>query len=278
MTDSISSAAAPLPGAPKPTRHLQRGFTLKQYLDLILTLAHKEVKVRYKNNVLGYLWSIANPLASAMVFYFALQVIMRTNVENYVVFLTIGLFAWQWFSNYLMGACGIFLANGSLIKKSVFPRFVLPIALNLQDTFHYVMSVPVTLGFLLAYSLPVGWDIIPGMLLIIPAQFLLLLGLGLAISSANLFFRDMERILAIGLNMMFYLSPVIYPIDRVPDQYRPLLHLNPMTPLIEAWRALFMKDIIDWHNIGLAYVYGAVAMAIGVFVYRRLVHRFAEVI
>ena len=177
-----------------------------------------------------------------------------------------------------MGACGVFLANGSLIKKSVFPRFVLPIALNLQDTFHYIMSIPVTLGFLYAYGLPISWNIVIGMLLLLPAQFLLLLGLGVAIGSCNLFFRDMERILAIVLNMMFYLSPVIYPIDRVPDPYRELLLFNPMTPLIEAWRSLFMKGLILWHEIGIVYLYAAVAMLIGIFVYRRLAHRFAEVI
>src|ERR1700736_131863 len=116
-----------------------------QYFDLILTLAQKEIKVRYKNNVLGYLWSLANPLASALVFYFAIQVVFKSSVPNYPLFLIIGLFTWQWFNNYLVGACGVFLANGSLIKKSVFPRSVLPIALNLQDAFHFMMSIPVTI-------------------------------------------------------------------------------------------------------------------------------------
>src|ERR1700684_2521748 len=93
-------------------------FSISHYFDLILTLAHKEVKVRYKNNVLGYFWSLANPLASALVFYFAMQVIFKSSIPNYSLFLIIGLFSWQWFSNYLIGACNIFLANGSLIKKS----------------------------------------------------------------------------------------------------------------------------------------------------------------
>ncbi|KIZ45454.1 ABC transporter [Rhodopseudomonas palustris] len=251
---------------------------MRQYADLIMTLTQKEVKVRYKNNVLGYLWSIANPLASAMVFYFALQVIMASNVKNYVVFLIIGLFSWQWFSNYLIGACGVFLANGSLIKKSVFPRFVLPIALDLQDTFHYIMSIPVTLVFLYSYGIPMGWSIPVGMLVILPAQFLLLLGLGMAISASNLFFRDMERILAIALNMMFYLSPVIYPIERVPAEYAKLIYLNPMTPLIEAWRGIFLKGTVQWGDVGLAYLYAAIAMAFGIWIYRALVDRFAEVI
>src|SRR4029450_10678938 len=100
-------------------------MSFAQYVDLILTLTQKEIKIRYKSNLLGYFWSIANPLASAIIFYLAIQVFLRLEMENYNVFLIIGLFAWQWFSNYLVGSCTVFLSNGSLIKKSVFPRFVL---------------------------------------------------------------------------------------------------------------------------------------------------------
>jgi len=253
-------------------------FSVSHYFDLILTLAHKEVKVRYKNNVLGYIWSLANPLASALVFYFALQVIFRTSIPNYPLFLIIGLFSWQWFSNYLIGACNIFLANGTLIKKSVFPRSVLPIALNIQDAFHFAMSVPITICFMYFYDIPAGSSIIFGLLLLIPAQFLLLLGIGLAISSTNLFFRDMERILAIALNMMMYLSPVLFPIERVPAPYNEWMQLNPMTPLIEAWRGVFLDNELQWGNIGLVYLYAAIALVFGISVYRRLVHGFAEVI
>jgi lipopolysaccharide transport system permease protein len=261
---------SPAKGRPK--------FSVSRYFDLILTLAHKEVKVRYKNNVLGYLWSLANPLASALVFYFALQVIFRSSVPNYPLFLIIGLFTWQWFSNYLIGASNVFIANGSLIKKSVFPRSVLPIALDIQDAFHFVMSIPITICFMYFYDVPIGSSIVVGMLLLIPAQFFLLLGIGLAISSINLFFRDMERILTIALNMMMYLSPVIFPIERVPPPYNEWMTLNPMTPLIEAWRGVFLANEVQWGNIGLTYLYAAIALAIGTWVYRKLVHGFAEVI
>ena len=208
------------------------GFSLARYFDLVFTLTQKEVKVRYKNNVLGYLWSLANPLASALVFYFAMQVVFKSSVPNYPLFLIIGLFTWQWCNNYLVGACGVFLANGSLIKKSVFPRSVLPIALNLQDAFHFVMSIPITILFLYWYDIPIRLNILSGILLLIPAQFILLLGMGLAVSSINLFFRDMERIMLISLNMMMYLSPVLFPIDRVPAPYNAWMSFNPMTPLI----------------------------------------------
>jgi lipopolysaccharide transport system permease protein len=253
-------------------------FSLARYFDLILTLAHKEVKVRYKNNVLGYLWSLANPLASALVFYFAMQVVFKSSIPRYPLFLVIGLFSWQWFSNYLIGACSVFHSNGSLIKKSVFPRSVLPIALDIQDAFHFVMSLPITLLFMYFYDVPLGTSIIAGALLLIPAQFFLLLGIGLAVSSINVFFRDMERIVGIVLNMMMYLSPVLFPVEKVPAPYDEWLKFNPMTPLIEAWRGAFLSGELQWENIGLSYLYAAIALAFGTWVYRRLVHGFAEVI
>jgi lipopolysaccharide transport system permease protein len=265
-------------GVDKKKSKGRKTFSVAHYFDLITILAHKEVKVRYKNNVLGYLWSLANPLAFALVFYFAMQIIFRSSIPDYPLFLIIGLFTWQWFSNYLIGACGIFIANASLIKKSIFPRSVLPIALNLQDTFHYAMSIPITLVFMYFYGVPFGLNILAGTLLLIPAQFFLLLGIGLAVSSINLFFRDMERILVIVLNLTMYLSPVIFPINRVPAPYGLWMQFNPMTPLIEAWRAVFLSNTLQWQNIRLAYLYAAVALLIGTLVYRRLVNRFAEVI
>ncbi|WP_415914756.1 ABC transporter permease [Rhodopseudomonas palustris] len=253
-------------------------FSTWHYFDLVITLAHKEVKVRYKNNVLGYLWSLANPLASALVFYFAMQVVFKSSIPNYPLFLIIGLFAWQWFNNYLIGACSVFLANGSLIKKSVFPRSVLPIALNIQDAFHFVMSLPITFCFMYFYHIPIGSSVIVGVLLLIPAQFLFLLGIGLAASSINLFFRDMERIIAIVLSMMMYLSPVLFPIEKVPAPYNHWMSFNPMTPLIEAWRGVLLKNEVQWGNIELCYIYAAIALVIGSLIYRKLSPGFAEVI
>jgi lipopolysaccharide transport system permease protein len=255
---------------------MSQRFSLERYADLILTLTQKEIKIRYKSNLLGYFWSLANPLASAVVFYLAIQVFLRVEIDNYIVFLIVGLFAWQWFSNYLVGSCNIFLMNASLIKKTVFPRFVLPIALNLQDAFHFAMSVPVIIGFVVYHQIPMHLATVLGAFVVIPAQFLLLLGLGLVLSSVNLFLRDVERILMILLNIMFFLSPVIYPIDRVPEAYQKFIWMNPMTPIIEAWRNIFLDATIRWDYVGLAYLYAVFAMLFGTWIYRRLSWRFAE--
>ena len=268
----MSTSEAVIPPMRRPK------FSLTQYFDLVLTLAQKEVKVRYKNHVLGYLWSIANPLAAAVVYYFALQIVFKSSIPDYPLFLIVGLFAWQWFSNGLIGACDVFVANGRLIKKSLFPRSVLPIALCLQDAFHFFMSIPIILLFMYFYEVPFGLNMIFGILLLMPAQFILLLGFGLAVSSINLFFRDMGRIVAILLNVMMYLSPVIYPIDKVPPPFDWWMKFNPATPLIEAWRGIFLSNQIDWGYVGLTYLYAAIALAVGTLIYRGLVNSFAEVI
>jgi homopolymeric O-antigen transport system permease protein len=252
--------------------------SVAQYVDLTVTLTQKEIKIRYKNNFLGYFWSLVNPLASAMIIFLAIQVILHVEMENYVVFLITGLFAWQWFNNYLIGSCTVFLSNSSLIKKCLFPRFVLPIALNLQDTFHYAMSIPFILGFVIYHHLPIGPATLLGILAVMPAQFLLLLGFGLILSSANLFLRDIERIVMILLNMMFYVSPILYPIDLVPEPYRVLLWLNPMTSILEAWHGIFLDGTLRWNSIAVAYVYAAIALFFGILVYRSLSSRFAEAI
>jgi lipopolysaccharide transport system permease protein len=252
--------------------------SLLHFFDLTLILTQKEIKVRYKSNLLGYFWSLVNPIISALIIYLAIQIILRVEMENYIVFLVTGLFVWQWFNNYLVGSCTIFLANSNLIKKCVFPRPALPIALNLQDTFHYAMSIPVILGFVAYYHLPINFWTLFGIIGMLPAQFLLLLGLGLILSSTNLFLRDVERIVMILLNMMFYVSPVLYPIALVPEAYRALIWLNPMTSVLEAWRGIFLEATLYWNCIGAAYVQAALAIIAGILVYQHLSPRFAEAI
>jgi lipopolysaccharide transport system permease protein len=246
------------------------------YLELVWILARKEIKVRYKNSFFGYLWSLVNPLASAAVFYFAFEIVFKTGIPDFVIFLVVGLFVWQWTANYLIGSCDVYIANQNLIKKAVFPRFVLPIVLNVQDTFHFLASVPVIVLLLWWHHVAVEPVILAGVLLVVPAQFLILLGMGFVLSSTNLFFRDMQRILQIGLNIAFYVSPVLYPIDRVPAKFRFMIELNPITPLIETWRQLFLHGVLQWSTLGYVYLIGLVSLTLGTLVYARLSWRFAE--
>jgi len=211
------------------------------YRDLILTLVTKEFRVRYKSTFLGYVWSVLQPLAFAVVFYVVFRIVLRIRMNNFALFLIAGLFPWQWFSNSVSAANGFFVGNSSLIKKVRFPRAFLVVAGVLNDLIHFVISIPVIVIFMLWHhrypSLSWLW-LIPLMVLI---QFAFTYGLALLVATCNLFFRDLERLMMIFLLMWFYLTPVFYPVDMVPARYRAAsLYANPMASVIACWRSVFL--------------------------------------
>ena len=250
----------------------------ENYKDLLIVLTHKEMKVRYKSSVLGYLWSVANPLAIAVVFYLAFKIIMRIQIEAYSLFLITGLFPWQWFSNSVSLSPMIFLSNASLIKKVKFPCNVLSVVNVLQDMIHFILAIPVIILFMIIYHKSPSWMWLCGIPLLLAVQFCMTYGIAVAISSVNLFFRDMERLTGIFMMLLFYCTPVIYPESMVPEHYRWLLTINPIAPLMINWRMLLMDGTLDPMYVALSIGYAAVFLVVGQTVYKRLCWRFAEVL
>lgn len=248
------------------------------YRDLLIVLTQKEIKVRYKSSVLGYLWSVANPLAIAVVFYVAFKVVMRVQVEAYPLFLITGLFPWQWFSNSVSAAPMLFLSNATLIKKVSFPRNALSLVNVLQDMIHFLLALPVVVLFMLIYHKSPSWNWLYGIPLLMAMQFCMTYGIAVTISSVNLFFRDMERLTSIFMMLIFYFTPVIYPASMVPDKYRWALAANPVAPLMISWRTLLMDGMLDPLYLGLAVVYALLFLFVGQAVYSRLCWRFAEIL
>jgi len=258
--------------------NLNKGKKLQHDIDLIIVFAQKDLKVRYKNSFLGYLWSVGHPLAFAIVFYIAFKLIMRVPIENYALFLICGLFPWQWFSNSVNASPMIFLGNAQIIKKISFPRNIIPFALVLHDMLHFILAVPVIIAFLYSSGLKPHLSWIVGIPILILAQFCLTYGISLIIASINLFFRDLERLTVIFINILFYATPVFYSETMIPSRYELFLKLNPLTPLIINWRGLFLKGIILWDSIILSLCYGIIFLAIGLVIYKKLSWRFAEVL
>ncbi len=246
--------------------------------DLVVVLTHKEIKLRYKNSWLGYLWSIVNPLAFALVYFISFKAFMRIDIPNYTLFLLAGLFPWQWLSNSISVAPMIFLGNASLLKKVRFPRVVLVAATVLNDGIHFVISIPVITGIMFAYGLSPSWSWLIGIPILVTAQFLLTYGVAMAIASLNLFFRDLERLTGILLMFLLFLTPIFYSESMVPANYRVILYINPIAPLILGWRELFLSGHLNWSDAATACVYGVVALTIGLLVYFRLSWKFAEVV
>ncbi len=251
---------------------------LRQSLDLVLTLTAKEVKVRYKSSVLGYLWSVAMPLCLAAVFYLAFKVVMRVPMEHYALFLVCGLFPWQWFANSVQAAATILLGNASIIKKVAFPRAAVCLAMVMNDGLHFLLSVPVIAGLLLiAGKHPsLSWLFWLPLLFVLHAA--LVTGISLVVAAVNLFFRDMERLVVLGVTLLFYFTPVIYSETMVPAPYDSLLAFNPMAPLIICWRSLFLGGGVPLEHLGSAALWAMGILFGGMAVFRRLSPRFAEVL
>lgn len=251
---------------------------IRHYIDLITVLTQKELKVRYKNSFLGYFWSIGHPLALSLVFFMAFKIFMKVRIEDYTLFLITGLFPWQCLSNSINIAPGIFLGNATIIKKVNFPRNLIPFTQVLQDMLNFVFAIPVIVLFLLIYNKTPSVTWLYGVPCLLVLQFMITYGGSLILSSANLFFRDLERLTFIFTTLLFYFTPVLYPETMVPERYRIYMELNPLAPLMISWRNLFMDGTLNPTYLAISLLYSILILGAGLLVYRSLSWRFAEVL
>lgn len=251
---------------------------LVYYADLVFVLTQKEIKVKYKSSILGYLWSIGHPLAFAFVFFIAFKIIMRIQMEDYALFLITGLFPWQWFSNSIIFSPMIFLSNASIIKKINFSRHTIPFSIVLQDMVHFIFSIPVIVLFMFIYQRAPAVSWLYGIPILLLIQFIMTYGVVLVISSCNLFFRDLERMTSICITLLFYFTPVIYSENMIPEKFSYLINLNPLTPLMICWRKLLLTGKLDAVYLTVSIIYCLLVMIIGSIVYRKLSPKFAEVL
>jgi lipopolysaccharide transport system permease protein len=258
--------------------HFGSHRNFENYRDILFVLLQKELKVRYNNKGLGFLWSIANPLASALVYLIAFQILMRVRIPDYILILITGTFTWQWFTNVVGSSSNAFVGNAPLIKKVSFPRNIVLLCMSCNHLIHFLMSVPVILLFLVLHGHYPALTWIYGMPLLIAVQFTMAYGIALGLASINLFFRDMERLVGIILNFAFYLTPVLYPVETVPPKLRHLMLFNPAAPLIAAWRDLFINGKVDWLYLAVSAGYALLFYLLGTSIYKRLSWKFAEVI
>ena len=252
--------------------------SLQHYFSVLHQLTIKEIKIRYKHNVIGYLWSLANPLCFATIYYLAFKIIMRVPIENYTLFLLCGLFPWQWINSGIMGATSSFLGNAQLLKKVAFSRECLPMSIVLMEAFHFIVSIVVIFGVLSFYDMPLYWSFIWLLPLMLFIQFLWISGLGLLFGSLNVFLRDIERLLSLFLIVIFYASPIVYPAKQVPNEYYWIIKYNPFSYYLAAWRELFIHGTISTDSLYVMSACSALSVAFGYFVYNRLQLRFVEVL
>ena len=249
---------------------------LYNYRELLKTSVKKDVGGKYKNSFLGILWSFINPLLQIAVYAFVFQIIMRSNIENYAVYLCCALIPWQYFSSVVLRGAATIIDNGNIIKKVYFSREILPISIVTSEGVNFLISTIIIIGFVVASGIGLSVNIF-WYFLILAIQYIISLGISLIVSSFSVYFRDLLHLLGVFMQLLFYATPIVYSINDVPAQFQWLLKINPMSYLIEGYRAIFYSKVPpDFHNLGIALIMGIVLCVVGYFAFRKLEKGFAE--
>lgn len=241
-------------------------------------LVSREVRARYKGSVLGFLWSLLNPLMMLVIYSVVFAVYLRVDIPNYPLFLFAGILPWQWFTSSLQNGTATIVSNGNLIKKVYFPHEILPVVNVMTNLVNYVFSLPVLVLILLISQVAITPNLLYLPLLIV-IQFVLTLGIVLILCTANAFFRDVEQLLSPILMAWFYMTPVIYPPSVVPERFSFLLYLNPMAPVIAGYQQIFYLGQSPSLKL-LAYsgLLGVVLFVIGYAIFYNQKFKFSEVV
>ncbi|WP_245581108.1 ABC transporter permease [Paenibacillus ginsengihumi] len=198
------------------------------------------LRTRYKGSFLGFLWTFVNPLLMLCVYATMFSTIMRVDMENYVMFLFVGLLAWTMFQSSVLDSVNIIVGNSNLVKKIYFPREILPIAQVLATVVNYFLSLFILIAALYITGIHLTINIIY-LPLIVLIQTIFALGLAFLVSSLNVYFRDLNHILGIVMMAWFYFTPVLYNSEMIPDKFKSLFQLNPMATLIMSYQDVFFK-------------------------------------
>lgn len=249
------------------------------YRSMIVGLVKRDLRGRYKGSALGFLWTFLIPLLQLLVYTFVFSTIMRAGIEDYYLFLFVALVPWVYFSSSVDGGAGCIVNQVNLVNKIYFPREVLPIAHVLSQLINMLLSYIVVILVLLVSGKGINlsvWWYIP---IVILQETMLAFGLALLFSAITVFFRDLQYIISIFIMAWQFLSPVMYSVEMVPDDLQKFFFINPMTPVIMAYRSIFYyKEAPNLHTFLLGTIMGLVVLIVGWTVFGKMKKRFAEVL
>ena len=259
----------------------RKGNTIKEILDykeLIKNLVVRDLKVRYKRSILGVFWALLEPLLLMILFTVIFSIFLRIQIEKYPVFVLSGILPWSLFSSALSYSAGSIAENATLIKKIYFPREIIPLTVIISRLVNFLLSLGLLFIFLIAFKIKFTYNLayLP---LILIVQLLLISGLCLFLAALNTFYHDVSFILQFILFGWFYFTPIFYPLTMVPTRYLSLYLLNPMTIIVHSYRSiLFYGKPPDFFYFLISSILSIFCFLIGIYVFRRLESRFAEVL
>lgn len=274
-------------GAPEPLYVLQpsRGAArldlreIWHYRDLLYFLTWREVSIRYKQTVLGALWAILQPLATMLVFTIFLGRLARVPSDGvpYPVFSYLGLLPWTYFASAITRSSTSLVSNQNLLSKVYFPRILIPASGTLSALVDFLVAFAVLVVLMFAYGLPPAASSI----LILPLTILTAvtaLGMGMFLAALNVRYRDVQHAAPFMIQLWMFATPVVYPASLVPERWRLVFALNPLTGIIEAYRAAALGRALDWSALALSTGVALALFALGLRQFQRLQRDFADII
>jgi lipopolysaccharide transport system permease protein len=237
-----------------------------------------DLKVKYQSSVLGFAWSLLNPLLMMLVLYFVFSNVFRFEVENFALYILIGIIVWRFLVNGTMTAMGSIVGRPGLVTKIFIPRQILVLSSVLSAFISSILEflVLIPLLFILGAGVTVYILFFP----IVHVIYLLLVyGVSLFLASLYVYYRDLNQIWDVVLQAGFFLSPIVYPISVIPTAYIGYYMLNPMTMLMDIYRDfLLYGNMPSFLSISMVFVAGCLIAFFGSLLFHRLERRFAEVI
>ena len=251
--------------------------TLRRQDTLLKLLVSRDLKLKYRGSLVGFFWSLANPLVMTATYTVAFTYIFQIRGEGFIFVLLIGILAWMFFAGSTSMATGAIVDSGSLVKSIYFPRIILPCSTVAFNLVQYALALAVLLPVMYPfYHLAPRWPV-----LLLPVIMALLaaftLGVSLMIASITAVFRDVRHLLDIALQVLFWATPILYSPSSFPPQFGALLSLSPLAPFIAAGRAVLYAGVVPAAYVWfLAVLYAAASLTLGLAIFARLEERFAE--
>lgn len=247
--------------------------------ELLYYLTLRDVKVRYKQTVLGVAWVVLQPLMMTLIFTVVLGMLVRIPTGNvpYPILVYVGLLPWTFFSSAVSSAGSSLIGNSQLITKVYFPRLLVPMAAIGSRLIDLFIAFAILAGMMIYYRVGVGWTtlLLPVLVLL---TTLLALGVGTLLAAINVKYRDIGVLLPVVIQLWMYVSPVLYPASLVPARWRRLYDLNPMVGIIQGFRGALFNEGFDRFALGVTAATTLVVLTCAAYFFRRAESSFADVI
>lgn len=250
---------------------------LYNYRTMIVNLTKRDLIGRYKKSILGFLWSFIDPLIQLGVYTFLFTIIMPTGIPNFHICLFVALVPWLFISACLTGGCMCIVGQQDMIKKIYFPREVLPISFVTAQLVNMLFSFIIVFFVLIISGYALSWKAMLLFPLVVVMEYILALGITFLASAITVYLRDMQQVLGALSLILMYASPIIYTLELVPQQYRLIYMINPITRVIIAYRdILYYGRVPELSNMLFGFIESIIILAIGILVFKKLNKHFVE--